>query len=326
PDMTTSPWREGAAQPAETFLNTYAAPTLTRLLDSYARSAMGAPLGEVSTYCLRNFYSGEFGQAFQCPRYSIRGGLATLCHRLADHIGGDRLWRQCLAFRSEHVRRDLVRTLCITADRECIAIDSAAVVFAGPKFLAKHLVPELPSAQRQAIENLQYAPYLTVHLLTPFRLLPRDTFDLWVLEAQLFTDIADATPLQLRSSEAFVSCIYAPLPTTQRTLLLQDVKLQSMVYAIVEEALHLLAPERATEPPEVSCFVWGHALVIPTPTALLGAAQSASRPVGRVVFANTDNDASPALENALEHALRSAETVHRLLRPHSPRPLIRRPT
>jgi hypothetical protein len=49
-------------------------------------------------------------------------------------------------------------------------------------------------------------------------------------------------------------------------------------------------------------------------------------PVGRIVFANTDNDASPALENAIEHGLRAAETVHRLLRPHSTRPLLRRRT
>jgi monoamine oxidase len=67
-------------------------------------------------------------------------------------------------------------------------------------------------------------------------------------------------------------------------------------------------------------------MVIPTPTALLGAAQQAARPVGRIVFANTDNDASSALENAIEHGLRAAETVHRLLRPHSTRPILRRRT
>lgn len=326
PDSLPGTWRRVAAQPAETFVRSYGSPTLSLLLDAYARSAMGATLDQVSTYCLRDFYSGEFGTAFQCPRYSFPGGLAALCQRLGEQLGMERIWRQTLAFRIEQLRPNRIRTLCLDAEGTIVAIDSVGAVVATPKFVAKHLLPELPPAQQQAMLRLRYAPYLTVHLLTPFRLVPEGTFDLWVPQARLFTDITDATLLQPKPTEHFVACIYAPLPTAQRGILLQEDKLRALVHAIVREALQLLAPERMEELDQVTCFVWGHALVIPTPEVLLGAAQQAARPVGPIVFAHTDNDGSPALENALEHALRAAETLHHRLRPHSPRPLIRRPT
>ncbi len=325
PDSLPGQWRSVIAQPAETFVNAYRSPTLTQLLNAYARSAMGAPLAEVSTYCLRDFYSGEFGWDFQCPRYSFIGGLAPLCQRLAKRIGEHRLWRRSLAFRLEHTRPDRLQTLVMTADGTVVALESHAAVFAAPKYLAKHTIPELPPAQHQAILRLRYAPYLTVHLHTPFRLVPEGTFDLWVPEARLFTDIVDVTPLQEQPVEGFVSCIYAPLSPEQRGMLLEESHIRRFVHQLVQEALHRLAPEHANEVRDVACFVWGHALVIPTPEALF-AARHASQPVGRIVFANTDNDASPALENAIEHGLRAAEQVHRLLRPHWLRPVIRRPT
>ncbi|MEN3026151.1 MAG: FAD-dependent oxidoreductase [Chlorobiota bacterium] len=318
-------WQAIAAQPAEQFVSAYGSSTLTKLLNAYARSAMGASLAEVSTYCLWDFYSGEFGREFGCPRYSFLGGLAALCQRMARQIGAERIWRQCTAVHCEHLSSGRVRTLCAAEDGSTFAVEAAAVVAATPKFVAKHYLPELPPAQQQAMLRLRYAPYLTVHLQTPFRLVPEQTFSLWVPEARYFTDIVDVTPLQPQPVEGFISCIYAPLPMGQRSALLDEQQLRQTVEGIVQEALQLLAPERASAVREAACFVWGHALVVPTPLSLLGAAQQASQSVGRIVFANTDNDASPALENAMEHALYAAETVHRLLRPHLSRSVIRQP-
>ncbi len=326
PDPLPPNWRSVAAQPAETFVSAYGSATLLRLLNAYSRSAMGAELSEVSAYCFRDFYSGEFGWEFECPRYSLPGGLAELSRRLCERLGTQRVRLRHLALRCEHLSEQRVRTVCIAPEGEVLAIDADAVVFAGQKFLAKHLIPELPPAQQQAILQLRYAPYLTVHVWTDFPLVPPSCFDLWVPQAQLFTDVVNAALIQSAPVEGFLSCIYVPLAPTQRQLLLDDTAVRRLVRAVVREAFSLLAPECAAESMPLACFAWGHAMVIPTPTALLGAAQQAARPVGRIVFANTDNDASPALENAIEHGLRAAETVHRLLRPHSTRPILRRPT
>ncbi len=324
PDVLPDPWRALAAQPAEAVVNTYTSPTLRSLLNAYARSVLGAPLKDISAACLYDFYRAELAWQFLRPRYSLRGGLASLCQRLAEHIGSERILLQCLAFRIEHVSNTCVRTLGITARGESIAIESGAAVFAGPKLIAKHLIPELPPAQQQAILRLQYIPYLTVHLVTPFRLVPEDTFGLWLPEAQLVTDIADTTPLHPQPVEGFLSCLYVPLSRWQRKLLLEEESIRSLATAAVREVLQLLAPEWASNISELACFAWGHALIIPTPIALLGAAQQARRPVGHIVFANTDNEASPAIENAIEQAARAAEIVHALLHSHSTAPLVRR--
>ncbi|GBD06232.1 Putative thiazole biosynthetic enzyme [bacterium HR21] len=320
--LPEQPWTWLAAQTAAEFVRPYGSAFLLRLLSAYTRSTMGAPAELVSAYCLRDFLGDEL--AGERRRFSLPGGLATFCHRLADKLGRERIWCPATAFHSEHCATGNVRTLCQSPDGDIVAIEAAAVVFAGPKFLAKHLFPELPPAHRQAILRLRYAPYLTVHVHTPFRLVPENTFEVWLPEARLVTDIADVTALQPQPIEGFLSCLYVPLSAQQRGLLLEEASVRQLVAAAVREALQQLLPAQAAASIECTCFVWGHGLVIPTPEALCGAAQQARRPVGRIVFANTDNDASPAFENALEHALRAAETVHKFLRPHSWHPSLRR--
>ncbi len=317
PESLPAFWQRLAACPAEAVVKAYGSAHLERLLNAYARSVLGGSLAEVSALCLQEFYASELGQAFHRTRYSLRGGIARFCESLCDRIGTEYIRSGWLAFRSEHIRATRVRTLCLTEEGTVGAIESSVVIFAGPKYVAKHLLPELPPAQQQALLRLRYAPYVLVYLHTPFRLLPENSFDLWVPEARLFTDITDVGLLQAQPTDGFLYCIYAPLSPRQRALLLEEEHVHHLVTAIAREALQLLAPDALHSITELAAFVWGHGLVIPTPEAFCGVAQQARRPVGRIVFANTDNEAAPALENAIEHAVRAAELAHSLLRAHS---------
>ncbi len=320
PEELPPAWANLATQTVAELIRPYDSPFLLRLLDAYTRSTMGAPADGVSAYCLQDFLGDELSS--ERRRYSVPGGLGTFCQRIAEQLGTERICCNHTAFHCEHLSSTRLRTLCSTPEG-VVAIESAAVIFAGPKFVAKHLFPELPPAQRQAILQLRSVPYLTIHLHTPFRLVPENTCTTWVPSARFFTDVADTTRVQPHPTDGFLSCLYVPLSPAERALLLSEDHLRERIRAAVMEAVHILAPEHAAELTECACFVWGHAMVIPTPEALCGAAQAARRPVGRIVFAHTDNDASPAFENALAHAFRAAETVHRLLRPHSWRPLLR---
>jgi RHS repeat-associated protein len=54
---------------------------------------------------------------------------------------------------------------------------------------------------------------------------------------------------------------------------------------------------------------WGHGIVVPTVGSHNGIAQRASAPMDRIVFAGTDNDAAPAIENAVANGFAAVKQV-----------------
>ena len=80
----------------------------------------------------------------------------------------------------------------------------------------------------------------------------------------------------------------------------------------VSEFALTLTEEQKSSILEVYCWGWGHGLVIPSPGSHTGIAQAASLDAGRVVFANTDCDASPAIENAIENGAIAARKAAQL--------------
>ncbi len=296
------------AQRASEFVANYRSDLLRKLLDLYARSSMGTPLENINTYSLLNFYASEL----QGPRYTFPGGLGSLVVPIAQKLG-DRIMTGMTCVNIENCHSTPTVWAVDTAG-EFHRFNTRVVIVAIQKFMLPRIIPELPSHQREAIQSLQYSPFLTVHLCARSKLLP-PAFDLWVPTASpLYTDIINANTTGNGSSSHFVASIYAPRSYQDRTMMQSDEVLAAFARRIADHATSTVPTMNAEAIEEVHVFAWGHALVVPTPGSHTGIAQIARHPLGNILFANTDNDAAPAFENAVAQGARAAEQAIALLK------------
>jgi len=296
------------AQRASEFVADYRSEFLRKLLDLYARSSMGAPLENTNAYSLLNFYASEI----QGPRYTFPGGLGCLLEPIAQKLG-DRIMTgmTCVNIENSH---STPTVWAIDTAGKLHRFNTRVVIVAVQKFMLPRIIPELPSHQRAAMQSLQYSPFLTVHLCAQSELLP-PAFDLWVPTASpLYTDIINANTTGKGSTTHFVASIYAPRSYQDRTMMQSDEVLAAFARRIADHATSTVPTMHAEAIEEVHVFGWGHALVVPTPGSHTGIAQTARHPLGNILFANTDNDAAPAFENAVAHGARAAEHSIALLK------------
>lgn len=296
------------AQRASDFLAAYHSPFLHTLLDLYARSSMGDSLENINAYSLLNFYSSEL----DTPRYTFSGGLGGLSTRIVEKLG-DCVKTGMTSFHVEDAHLHPT-TWAIDTTGRLHRFQSRVAIIAVQKFMLPWVIAELPDVQKAAMHTLHYSPFLTVHLCAQHPLLPA-AFDLWVPNAPLlFTDIINANATGHASSTSSVASIYAPRSAIDRAMMQSDDVLAAFARRIAEHAIKTVPTIRGDAIEEVHVFGWGHALVVPTPGSHSGTAQAARQPLGRILFANTDNDAAPAFENAVAHGTRAAEQAMAMLK------------
>lgn len=308
PDILPAELAPLDAQSAAAYLARYRSPFLLSLLDMYTRSSMGGTVEEVNAYALLNFYATEI----DAPRYTFPGGLGGLMQPILRKLGDRvRLEETCI-----RIDPDVLQPATWTIDREGTlhCYRSRVVIVAIQKFMLPWIISDLPPAQQAAMRSLSYAPFLTVHLCADNLSLPF-AFDMWVPEGNnLFTDIIIPQPTGQATQTGSIASIYAPRTAKDRAIMQSDDILAAFARRIAERAVAALPSVTPEAISEIHVFGWGHALVVPAVGSHSGIAQMARQPIGNVLFANTDNDSSPAFENAVAHGQRAAEQAIALLK------------
>lgn len=304
------------AMSGRSFIRQFNSPFLESLLNLYSRSSMGAGLDETNAYCLLNFYRWELGDAFDAPRYIFKGGMNGLLSALSHKIGHEKFMFEHLAYSVSNVAKG-VSTLCVAGAGELVEIRSKYAILASQKHVAARILPELSQSQADAMKQLRYPPYCTIHLHSDEPLLPKGYLDIWTPGAEDFcTDIICPNAL-LKDSEQngkFVYSVYLPMADINRKMLLDNQQLAAFAYSVAEKTCALLRPGSFGAIQEIECYAWGHSLVVPSPGSHNGIAQRAMQPIGRIFPAGSDNDASPGLETAVYHGFKCAEMAWKALR------------
>jgi protoporphyrinogen oxidase len=312
PKTLPSQWAAYDAMSGADFLASYNSPLLFTVLDSYARSSMGAGIADTNAYCLLNFYASEFDLSETVERYTFEGGMGGLTRGLAASMQ-DAVHTNEVVIRVENTRTG-VRAISVNAQGAVIETTAARAIVATQKFMAPFLIPELGTAQRDAMRALSYAPYATIHLHSSKPLVDASTIDTWFLPTSpLFSDVINPQAVWKGDTEGYVCSIYAPMPRDARATLQDDASFAAHVADVVRAFLEHVDDGTAESVTEIYAWAWGHSLVIPTRGSHNGPAQLASAPIGNIFFANTDNDASPAVESALASAMAAAEGTLRSL-------------
>lgn len=311
PEYLPSRWRRFDRMSALDYVDHYASPLLRDVLDAYSRSSMGASLAETNAYCLLNFYSSEFGRSFGTERLGFAGGIGSLTSRLAERHD---MRTDELVARVERRGRG-VRVSSVRPDGTVTVTDARVAILAVPKYVAARMIQSMPTAQREAIASFRYAPYATVHVRSSRRLLDGDAYDTWHLPAtDLYTDVIDPTSIPGAEKGPHVASIYAPMRTSERRVLMTDDVFADRIAQIVSRFTDVVGGDAAERVEEIVAWAWGHGIVIPVPGSHSGMAQRARRDVGPFILAGTDNDAAPAVENAVENGASAARRAIARLR------------
>lgn len=293
-------------QPVDKWLAQYRSPTLRTIIESYSRSSMGGNISRTNVYCLQNFYVSEFGPEFGGGRQTFPGGMARLTQGVASKLKDVRT--NMLVARvgqgAEGVWVDAVDD-----QGRVHKIVAADVIMAVPKFQIPRLLTDCSPQRAAACRSLEYAPYMTLHVASSKPLVERDIYDTWNLRSEFETDVVNPSAVPSTSYSKNICSLFVPMEQWMRGQLQNEELFARRAAEIVDRFLSTRTDEQRASVETVYCWAWGHSIVVPTPGSHSEAALAASMGEGRIVFAHTDNDAAPALENALWHGAEAARTV-----------------
>lgn len=286
--------------------NKYPSELLREYLNLYTLSSMGGEVSKVNLYSFYNFYQSEMGEENGYPRYSFVGGTHTL-PKMYSQLIGESFQPNTMAVRIEQIGKK-VHITCINNDDKPIKYIANSCILSTQKFLAQHLIPDLPTIYRETFSKIEYAPYATIHLCANEQLTTNTAFDTWVLpKSQHFVDIVNPTQLNKKKTNTVVS-LFNPIPQDLRHSLLSDEFAIQLTENAVDYACKLMKINKDILQ-QVVFFGWGHMLVVPTVGSHSMLTQLSNKPLGSIFFAHTDNDCAPAIENAVAHGEYTANMV-----------------
>ncbi len=288
---------------AEDWVRSFKSQHLHTVLESYARSSMGGLLSRTNVYCLQNFYSCEFGEAFDLPRYTIPGGTGTLTSSVLPHLRDVRLGEIAVRIRRKGAGAEVDT---VNDEGRVIRYAARSVVVAAPKFQLPSLIEDLSDAQEEACRQLAYAPYMTLHIVSDKPLIDPGVYDTWNLTSEFETDVVNAGSVPGTDFDRHVASLFIPMDQFARVQLQDPELFARRVADVASRFIDSKTPSQQASVREIYAWGWGHGLVVPTPGSHTGPAQRASRSIGPIHFANADCDASPAIENAAFHGARAA--------------------
>jgi protoporphyrinogen oxidase len=288
-------------------------PKVVEFYTPYCRSAFGADPDKLSAWAGINFFGSEFQ-----PSMSQPGGNAHLAIAFAKKVGAANIKTKCFVLRIKnegaevhvsYLEGDVVKT-----------VRAKTAVYAGPRYLAKYVLPDLVAAGRDEAKDFHYTPYIVanVHVTkTPAGL----GYDNWIQEPNFFTDIvlADWSGLEDPAKASLdrpntLSC-YCPLIGPGKRAELLATPFEDYETQVLDDLEKVFPGIRETVT-AVDLYRWGHAMLAAGKGFIFGASRVGSqKPEGLISFANHDVDGLPAFENAVGAAYRAADEVKAVVLP-----------
>ncbi len=308
-------------------------PRAREATEYYFWGAFGTNTWETSAYHGLNFFAAEFGNILVFP-----GGNAFIAKRLTERIRQHnpqliRTGHYVLVIEPNKEKKSW--TVLAYHQNRIHRYQARAVVFASPLFLAKRMIPNLPDAQRKAIDSLDYRSFVVANILLKRRLdqifkkskkiqegyeltrlhdvdVQRQLPD--VLNGQkVFSDVCTADFASWRSNPYAVLTVYRPFPYAHG----RD-RLRYLTYEYVEAEIRKAVLEgfshhglENTHIEDIRLTRWGHPMIIPRPGQMLpgGPLEIGRQSQPGLYFAHTDTQGAPAIENALASARAAVKAV-----------------
>jgi protoporphyrinogen oxidase len=192
-------------------------------------------------------------------------------------------------------------------------VEAKAAILACPKYIARHIVKGLPKDQSDAMGELTYGSYVVANVLCTSPVIEA-SYDTWT-DVAPFTDfiVADwvtrGSDLRSKSTRQVLT-VYYPIGYDHASLL--EDRAYDAYRSRVADHLEILYPGAESKIEDVRLYRWGHALCHGKPGWYTQRSAVASRSLGRMVFAHSDNQGLPAFEAALVEGMSAAESAKQL--------------
>ena len=192
------------------------------------------------------------------------------------------------------------------------------VVFAGPRYVAQHVVAPWRAQRPAWAEAFTYSPWVVANLHLRRAPAGRGFPLAWdnVLYESRSLGYVIATHQQLRAVDAGPTVLTWYLPLSGEDVKGERARMLGAGYAeyerLVMADLALAHPGLREDAERLEVMRWGHAMVRPRPGFLWGGALAKARqPLRGIHFAHTDLSGLALFEEAFHHGLRAAEEVMR---------------
>jgi Flavin containing amine oxidoreductase len=303
--------------PLTQFLKNYA-PEVTEWWDAYGASNWGAKSADTSAFVAVSDLEDMAGDEPD-SRVTLPGGNGALSEKLSEVLRekyAEQMLGGATAVSIEPQKDEVQVTYAQGPQLRTVAAKFA--IMATPKFITAKIVSGLPEDQLDAMTSLRYCPYPVINMIFDKPIYAK-AYDTWC-PGNSFTDfvVADwvvrnpsqhsrndkggrlvgagwnlpavAGPARAARSARNPSILtfYVPMAESQRSQLLHEASCRQIAANVLEDFKKLL-PEFNVDPLEVHFYRRGHPMFLPTPGAFTKIIPAASRPFGRILFANTDS-------------------------------------
>tara|TARA_B110001454_G_C12723312_1_gene436615 strand:+ start:31717 stop:33249 length:1533 start_codon:yes stop_codon:yes gene_type:complete len=297
--------------------------TLYEYFQYYAWSSFGATLDEVA--------AGEFFSWQASEQHGVMvfpGGNSLIAQSLYQNLVasvGPTQMRTKSAVLKVIPGNGFVDVVVEESLNKLKTIRTKFVIMAAPKFVAKRIITNIPAAQMQSMNNIEYRSFM-VGNVTLRRNIPSKGYDLYCLKKEVpktpssaapftkgFTDVIFANWAQGDKGSPCTLTFYKSFPYqgARQFLLNPFAHNKHRDYMLAD--LQAYFPElgiTASDIAAVRMTLWGHS--VPVCRAQFASSPQlalASQPVGNVLFANQDNYISPSYESAETSAVKAAATI-----------------
>lgn len=300
----------------ETFDNVH--PHIMEYFQLYCWSSFNASINELSAAQALNFVASEVDGILTLP-----GGNAAIAQRLFEKIqsscSNNSLRAGAMVLNIEAKKENVVWITYEGQDQVIKTIEADFCIVASPKFVAKHIVKNIPSDQARIMDNMNYRGYLVCNAIYEGPL-TSPGFDVYCMDGTMpidpsamkppkraFSDVCFGTWATEDKSPYGVMTIYKSLPYDGARQFLFNPGAHDKHKNLILGELPNFAKTCGVDHSKlkgVRMTRWGHSIPVAS-TNLIASGQLAlmNKPIqNSIYFANQDNWANPAFECAFEVA------------------------
>lgn len=300
-------------------------PHILEYFQLYCWSSFNASIDEISAAQGLNFVASEVDGVLALP-----GGNAAITQRLYEKLQAattkDSLRAGAFVLRVEKKKDGDVWVTYEDAQGSVKTIATKKCIVASPKFVAKHIVTNLPAEQAKLMDWIEHRGYIVANAIynSPIK---SPGFDVYCLEGSMppspsgmkpakkpFSDVCFGTWAADDETQLGVVTIYKAFPYDGARQFLFNPMAHDKHKKIISEQLTTFAATCGIDQSKLTGMRmtrWGHSIPV-AGTGLIssGHLEKMNAPVdGSIFFANQDNWANPAFECAFAVAKEVAEQI-----------------
>jgi hypothetical protein len=282
------------------------------------RDDYGTPHAETSAWAGLHYFCARRGRADGVDGSAVitwPEGNGWLVNQLSDRLK-NQIVPDSMAVRVSQTGSEVSVDVWNEAEKKVTRWTAKRAVFATPRFITARLSPELKKHHETILPELEYSPWMVANL--KLRKFPTEVIGAKIAWDNVFYEseslgyvVATHQNTSIYTNET-VWTYYLPLDQTHPKAA------RALAYSTSAETWRerIIADMSRAHPDLVDCiesievWVWGHAMIKPTPGFFWGKARAKMQePFGRIHFAHSDMSGISIFEEANYHGSKAADQV-----------------